>query len=102
GNLPLRPMPRRSALGGGAARIVLGLAQVGAGDRGGGGAGGVPGRLGVRPLGRASCRDRLVRDRLGLGELLDRAANLVAHELPERTALCVLAVLPWRLLQVWW
>ncbi len=43
-----------------------------------------------------------MRDRLGLGELLDRAANLVAHELPERTALCVLAVLPWRLLQVWW
>jgi hypothetical protein len=37
-----------------------------------------------------------------LGELLDRAANLVARELPERTALCLLAVLPWRLLQVWW
>lgn len=43
-----------------------------------------------------------MRDRLGLGELLDRAANLVAREVPERTALCVLAVLPWRLLQVWW
>lgn len=43
-----------------------------------------------------------MRERLGLGELLDRAANLVARELPERTALCLLAVLPWRLLQVWW
>ncbi len=43
-----------------------------------------------------------MKERLGLGELLDRAANLVARELPERTALCVLAVLPWRLLQVWW
>jgi len=43
-----------------------------------------------------------MRERLGLGELLDRAANLVGRELPERTALCVLAVLPWRLLQVCW
>lgn len=43
-----------------------------------------------------------MRERLGLGEMLDRAANLVARELPERTALCLLAALPWRLLQVWW
>ena len=43
-----------------------------------------------------------MRERLGLGELLDRAAHLVARELPDRTALCLLAVLPWRLVQVWW
>ncbi|HEV7672512.1 MAG TPA: hypothetical protein VGS22_28675 [Thermoanaerobaculia bacterium] len=43
-----------------------------------------------------------MRERLGLGELLDRAANLVARELPERAALGILAALPWRLLQVWW
>ncbi len=41
-----------------------------------------------------------MRDRLGLGELLDRAAQLV-RELPERTALAMLAGLPYRLLQVW-
>ncbi len=42
-----------------------------------------------------------MRERLGLGELLDRAASLVGRELPERAALCVLTSLPWRLLQVW-
>ncbi|HXU45702.1 MAG TPA: hypothetical protein VN783_09255 [Thermoanaerobaculia bacterium] len=42
-----------------------------------------------------------MRERLGLGELLDDAADLAVRTLPDRSALAVLAVLPLRLLQVW-